>query len=82
MIIITKLWQYSWIFNFILKYCVHISPLPDCLHVGNKCDLEPERQVQFEEACHLAKERGILAALETSAKVRVYPRIQNTEEKF
>lgn len=37
---------------------------------GNKCDLEEERQVLFEEACELAKNRGILAALETSAKVR------------
>lgn len=39
------------------------------LHLGNKCDLEDERQVQFEEACSLAKDRSILAALETSAKV-------------
>ena len=40
------------------------------LRPGNKCDLEQERQVQFEEACNLAKDRGILAALETSAKVK------------
>lgn len=40
-----------------------------CLHLGNKCDLQEERQVQFEEACNLAKNNGILAALETSAKV-------------
>ncbi|XP_022058597.1 ras-related protein Rab-19-like [Acanthochromis polyacanthus] len=45
--------------------------------IGNKCDLEDERQVQFEEACNLAKERGILAALETSAKES-----QNVEEAF
>lgn len=45
--------------------------------IGNKCDLEPERQVQFEEACNLAKEAGILAALETSAKES-----QNVEEAF
>ncbi|XP_069012895.1 ras-related protein Rab-19-like [Embiotoca jacksoni] len=45
--------------------------------IGNKCDLEEERQVQFEEACTLAKERGILAALETSAKES-----QNVEEAF
>ncbi|XP_071358443.1 ras-related protein Rab-19-like [Trachinotus anak] len=45
--------------------------------IGNKCDLEEERQVLFEEACHLAKERGILAALETSAKES-----QNVEEAF
>nr|XP_046235005.1 ras-related protein Rab-19-like [Scatophagus argus] len=45
--------------------------------IGNKCDLEQERQVQFEEACHLAKDRGILAALETSAKES-----QNVEEAF
>lgn len=31
--------------------------------------MEPERQVPFEEACDLAKDRDILAALETSAKV-------------
>ncbi|XP_061922587.1 ras-related protein Rab-19-like isoform X2 [Entelurus aequoreus] len=45
--------------------------------IGNKCDLEEEREVQFEEACSLAKERGILAALETSAKDG-----QNVEEAF
>uniref|UniRef100_A0A3Q4GTW8 RAB19, member RAS onco family n=1 Tax=Neolamprologus brichardi TaxID=32507 RepID=A0A3Q4GTW8_NEOBR len=38
------------------------------LHLGNKCDLEQEREVQFQEACNLAKQKGILAALETSAK--------------
>lgn len=53
----------------ILRSCVCILKLPDCLHVGNKCDMEPERQVPFEEACDLAKDRDILAALETSAKV-------------
>lgn len=40
------------------------------LQLGNKCDLEEQRQVQFEQACNLAKDRGILAALETSAKVK------------
>lgn len=40
-----------------------------CCHLGNKCDLEQEREVTFEEACNLAKNRGMLAALETSAKV-------------
>ncbi|XP_072530101.1 ras-related protein Rab-19 [Salminus brasiliensis] len=45
--------------------------------IGNKCDLESERQVQFTEACSLAKERGILVALETSAKES-----QNVEEAF
>uniref|UniRef100_A0A3Q0SE42 Ras-related protein Rab-19 n=1 Tax=Amphilophus citrinellus TaxID=61819 RepID=A0A3Q0SE42_AMPCI len=45
--------------------------------IGNKCDLEQERQVQFQEACSLAKERGILAALETSAKGS-----QNVDEAF
>lgn len=45
--------------------------------IGNKCDLEEERQVQFAEACNLAEERGILAALETSAKES-----QNVEEAF
>uniref|UniRef100_A0A3B5MK05 Ras-related protein Rab-19 n=1 Tax=Xiphophorus couchianus TaxID=32473 RepID=A0A3B5MK05_9TELE len=45
--------------------------------IGNKCDLEEEREVPFEKACNLAKERGILAALETSAKES-----QNVEEAF
>ncbi|KAG7240734.1 hypothetical protein INR49_026623 [Caranx melampygus] len=45
--------------------------------IGNKCDLENERQVLFEEACKLAKDRGVLAALETSAKES-----QNVEEAF
>ncbi|XP_019947902.1 ras-related protein Rab-19-like [Paralichthys olivaceus] len=45
--------------------------------IGNKCDMEEERQVQFEDACNLAKERGILAALETSAKES-----QNVAEAF
>lgn len=46
--------------------------------LGNKCDLEEEREVPFEKACNLAKERGVLAALETSAKVMH----MNTTEKF
>ncbi|XP_059181419.1 ras-related protein Rab-19-like [Centropristis striata] len=45
--------------------------------IGNKCDLEQERQVTFEEACNLAKEKEVLAALETSAKES-----QNVEEAF
>uniref|UniRef100_A0A8C6SPN9 Ras-related protein Rab-19 n=1 Tax=Neogobius melanostomus TaxID=47308 RepID=A0A8C6SPN9_9GOBI len=45
--------------------------------IGNKCDLEEERQVQFQEACALAKDKGLLAALETSAKES-----QNVEEAF
>ncbi|KAM7367063.1 hypothetical protein PAMP_014988 [Pampus punctatissimus] len=45
--------------------------------IGNKCDLEQDREVLFEEACNLAKDRGILAALETSAKES-----QNVEEAF
>ncbi|XP_077565278.1 ras-related protein Rab-19-like [Stigmatopora nigra] len=45
--------------------------------IGNKCDLESEREVLFEDACSLAKERGALAALETSAKES-----QNVEESF
>uniref|UniRef100_A0A3P8VP94 RAB19, member RAS onco family n=1 Tax=Cynoglossus semilaevis TaxID=244447 RepID=A0A3P8VP94_CYNSE len=45
--------------------------------IGNKCDLENERQVLFEDACNLAKDKGILAALETSAKES-----QNVEEAF
>lgn len=43
-----------------------------CLLLGNKCDLEEERQVQFEEACNFANNEGMLAALETSAKVITY----------
>ncbi|KAK2883118.1 ras-related protein Rab-19-like [Channa argus] len=45
--------------------------------IGNKCDLEQERQVEFKKACNLANDRGILAALETSAKES-----QNVEEAF
>ncbi|KAK5849290.1 hypothetical protein PBY51_008942 [Eleginops maclovinus] len=45
--------------------------------IGNKSDMEKERQVQFEEACNLSKEKEILAALETSAKES-----QNVEEAF
>ncbi|XP_034382700.1 ras-related protein Rab-19-like [Cyclopterus lumpus] len=45
--------------------------------IGNKTDLEQERQVLFEEACNLAKDKDILAALETSAKES-----QNVEEAF
>ncbi|XP_061107771.1 ras-related protein Rab-19 [Conger conger] len=45
--------------------------------IGNKADLESERQVLFEDACNLAEERGVLAALETSAKES-----QNVEEAF
>lgn len=63
--LLTGLWQY----RLLLSGIVCISQLPDCLHVGNKCDLEQERQVPFEKACNLAKESDVLAALETSAKV-------------
>ncbi|XP_028813996.1 ras-related protein Rab-19 isoform X2 [Denticeps clupeoides] len=45
--------------------------------IGNKCDLETERQVLFEDACTLAEQRGALAALETSVKED-----QNVEEAF
>ncbi|XP_068572883.1 ras-related protein Rab-19-like [Cebidichthys violaceus] len=45
--------------------------------IGNKCDLKQERQVPFEEACNLAEDKDILAALETSAKES-----QNVEEAF
>ena len=45
--------------------------------LGNKCDLESERQVLFEDACTLAEQRGALAALETSAKMD-----HNIEEAF
>ncbi|XP_072309768.1 ras-related protein Rab-19-like [Eucyclogobius newberryi] len=45
--------------------------------IGNKCDLEEERQVRFQEACELAKDKGLLAALETSAKES-----QNVDEAF
>ncbi|KAK0145739.1 Ras-related protein Rab-19 [Merluccius polli] len=36
--------------------------------IGNKSDLHNERQVLFEDACTLAEDKGVLAALETSAK--------------
>ncbi|XP_056604391.1 ras-related protein Rab-19-like [Triplophysa dalaica] len=45
--------------------------------IGNKRDLEDERQVPFEDACRLADERGVVAALETSAKDS-----QSIEEAF
>ncbi|XP_030626518.1 ras-related protein Rab-19 [Chanos chanos] len=45
--------------------------------IGNKSDLESEREVPFQEACSLAEERGLLAALETSAK-----EAQNIETAF
>lgn len=59
-----------------------ISQLPAFLHLGNKCDLEQERQVQFEEACNLANEMGVLAALETSAKVTSVLTHMKSTEKF
>ncbi|XP_026856818.1 ras-related protein Rab-19 isoform X2 [Electrophorus electricus] len=45
--------------------------------IGNKCDLEPHRQVLFEDACTLAEQTGALAALETSAKEN-----HNVQEAF
>ncbi|XP_068595242.1 ras-related protein Rab-19 [Brachionichthys hirsutus] len=36
--------------------------------IGNKADLDAQRQVLFEDACTLAENNGVLAALETSAK--------------
>ncbi|XP_051740081.1 ras-related protein Rab-19 isoform X3 [Ctenopharyngodon idella] len=45
--------------------------------IGNKCDLEAQRQVLFEDACTLAERTGALAALETSAK-----QYHNIEEAF
>nr|XP_683305.3 ras-related protein Rab-19 isoform X2 [Danio rerio] len=45
--------------------------------IGNKCDLEAQRQVLFEDACTLAERSGALAALETSAKHH-----HNIEEAF
>ncbi|XP_056137529.1 ras-related protein Rab-19 isoform X1 [Lampris incognitus] len=45
--------------------------------IGNKSDLHNKRQVLFEDACNLAEERGVLAALETSAK-----EAQNVEAAF
>ncbi|KAM9376370.1 ras-related protein Rab-19 [Pholidichthys leucotaenia] len=45
--------------------------------IGNKSDLHPQRQVLFEDACTLAENSGILAALETSAK-----EAQNVEAAF
>uniref|UniRef100_A0A8C5CSI0 Ras-related protein Rab-19 n=1 Tax=Gadus morhua TaxID=8049 RepID=A0A8C5CSI0_GADMO len=45
--------------------------------IGNKSDLQDERQVLFEEACTLAEDKGVLAALETSAKAA-----QNVDAAF
>ncbi|KAM9468174.1 ras-related protein Rab-19 isoform 1-T2 [Clarias gariepinus] len=45
--------------------------------IGNKCDLESERQVEFKEACALANQKGIVVALETSAK-----EAQNVDQAF
>ncbi|XP_060742715.1 ras-related protein Rab-19 isoform X1 [Tachysurus vachellii] len=45
--------------------------------IGNKCDLQPQRQVLFEDACTLAEQKGALAALETSAKEN-----HNVQEAF
>ncbi|KAM4552927.1 ras-related protein Rab-19 [Fundulus diaphanus] len=36
--------------------------------IGNKSDLQAQRQVLFEDACTLAEKNSLLAALETSAK--------------
>ncbi|XP_037623850.1 ras-related protein Rab-19 [Sebastes umbrosus] len=45
--------------------------------IGNKSDLQAQRQVLFEDACTLAENKGALAALETSAK-----EAQNVEAAF
>ncbi|XP_053742165.1 ras-related protein Rab-19 [Synchiropus splendidus] len=45
--------------------------------IGNKSDLESQRQVLFEDACTVAENNGMLAALETSAK-----EAQNVEAAF
>ncbi|XP_071380867.1 ras-related protein Rab-19 [Centroberyx affinis] len=45
--------------------------------IGNKSDLHTQRQVLFEDACTLAENKGVLAALETSAK-----EAQNVEAAF
>ncbi|XP_054476064.1 ras-related protein Rab-19 [Anoplopoma fimbria] len=45
--------------------------------IGNKSDLQAQRQVLFEDSCTLAENNGVLAALETSAK-----EAQNVEAAF
>ncbi|CAJ1057351.1 ras-related protein Rab-19 [Xyrichtys novacula] len=45
--------------------------------IGNKSDLQDKRQVLFEDACTLAENNGVLAAVETSAK-----EAQNVEAAF
>ncbi|XP_016886391.1 ras-related protein Rab-19-like [Cynoglossus semilaevis] len=45
--------------------------------IGNKSDLVEDRKVLFEEACTLAENNSVLAALETSAK-----EAQNVEAAF
>ncbi|TNN50350.1 Ras-related protein Rab-19 [Liparis tanakae] len=63
--------------NWIKEVETHGASNVALVLIGNKTDLEPERQVLFEEACDLAKDKEILAALETSAKES-----QNVEEAF
>lgn len=59
--------------------CVHFPEVEHYLFLftGNKCDLESERQVEFNEACTLAKQKEIIVALETSAK-----EAQNVDQAF
>lgn len=45
--------------------------------IGNKSDLDAQRQVLFEDACTLAESKSVMAALETSAK-----EAQNVESAF
>lgn len=47
---------------------VQTSTLLLLVTTGNKSDLHAQRQVLFEDACTLAENNGVLAALETSAK--------------
>uniref|UniRef100_A0A8C1QM51 Ras-related protein Rab-19-like n=1 Tax=Cyprinus carpio TaxID=7962 RepID=A0A8C1QM51_CYPCA len=61
-------------FDSVLRW---LHELHSSVSSGNKRDLEAERQVQFADACKLAEEQGMLAALETSAREK-----QSVEEAF
>lgn len=64
-----------------MAYLIADISVSFCRLLGNKCDLEEERQVRFQDACNLAKEIGILAALETSAKVILNASVRRKEKK-
>lgn len=60
-----------------MHLCIFLKKYYQFSFAGNKSDLESERQVEFNEACTLAKQNGIVVALETSAK-----EAQNVDQAF